>query len=63
MTTMPRGLRAAGPLWRIATPLVALDPIIGQSIGELKVDPLPLTEIAKYRKQASALVDKVGFDQ
>ncbi len=33
------------------------------SIGELKVDPLPLTEIAKYRKQASALVDKVGFDQ
>ncbi|MDQ0085539.1 MULTISPECIES: Fe(3+) ABC transporter substrate-binding protein [Variovorax] len=42
---------------------VALDPIIGQTIGELKVDPLPLTEIAKYRKQASALVDKVGFDQ
>ena len=42
---------------------VALDPIIGQAIGELKVDPLPLTEIAKYRKQASALVDKVGFDQ
>lgn len=42
---------------------VALDPIIGQTIGELKVDPLPLTEIAKYRKQASALVDKVGFDR
>ncbi|RZL64699.1 MAG: Fe(3+) ABC transporter substrate-binding protein [Variovorax sp.] len=42
---------------------VALDPIIGESIGVLKVDPLPLTEIAKYRKQASALVDKVGFDQ
>ena len=42
---------------------VALDPIIGQTIGELKVDPLPLTEIAKYRKQASALVDKVAFDQ
>jgi iron(III) transport system substrate-binding protein len=42
---------------------VALDSIIGSSIGELKVDPLPLTEIAKYRKQASALVDKVGFDQ
>jgi iron(III) transport system substrate-binding protein len=34
-----------------------------RSIGELKVDPLPLTEIAKYRKQASALIDKVGFDQ
>jgi iron(III) transport system substrate-binding protein len=42
---------------------VALDPIIGQTIGELKVDPLPLLEIAKYRKQASALVDKVGFDR
>jgi len=42
---------------------VALDPIIGQTIGELKVDPLPLTEIAKHRKQASALVDKVGFDK
>jgi len=42
---------------------VALDPVIGQAIGELKVDPLPLTEIARYRKQASVLVDKVGFDQ
>ena len=42
---------------------VSLDPIIGQAIGELKVDPLPLTEIAKYRKQASVLVDKVGFDK
>lgn len=42
---------------------VALDPIIGQAIGELKVDALPLTEIAKHRKQASVLVDKVGFDR
>ena len=42
---------------------VPLNPIIGETIGELKVDPLPLTEIAKYRKQASALVDKVGFDK
>ncbi len=42
---------------------VALDPIIGETIGGLVVDPLPLTEIARYRKQASALVDKVGFDQ
>lgn len=42
---------------------VALNPIIGQGIGELKVDPLPLTEIVKHRKQASALVDKVGFDK
>ncbi|KQM79683.1 Fe(3+) ABC transporter substrate-binding protein [Xylophilus sp. Leaf220] len=42
---------------------VALDPVIASSIGEIKVDPLPLAEIAKHRKQASALVDKVGFDR
>lgn len=40
---------------------VKLDPVVA-SFGELKVDPLPLTEIAKHRKQASELVDKVGFD-
>ncbi|VTU22796.1 Fe(3+) ABC transporter substrate-binding protein [Variovorax sp. RA8] len=42
---------------------VALDSITAASIGDLKIDPLPIAEIAKYRKQASALVDKVGFDQ
>lgn len=42
---------------------VALDPVVARNIGELKIDPLPLTEIAKHRKQASALVDKVGFDR
>lgn len=40
---------------------VKLDAVI-ESFGPLKVDPLPLTEIAKHRKQASELVDKVGFD-
>ncbi|MDW9257569.1 putative iron binding domain protein, partial [Burkholderia thailandensis] len=40
---------------------VALDPVIA-GFGPLKVDPLPLVEIAKYRKRASQLVDKVGFD-
>jgi len=40
---------------------VELDPIVA-SFGPLKVDPLPLTEIAKHRKQASELVDRVGFD-
>ena len=40
---------------------VELDPVVA-SFGELKVDPLPLTEIAKYRKLASELVDRVGFD-
>lgn len=40
---------------------VKLDPVVA-SFGELVVDPLPLTEIAKHRKQASELVDKVGFN-
>ncbi|NTZ83657.1 Fe(3+) ABC transporter substrate-binding protein [Burkholderia metallica] len=40
---------------------VKLDPVIA-SFGTLKVDPLPLADIAKHRKQASQLVDKVGFD-
>lgn len=40
---------------------VALEPVVA-SFGTLVVDPLPLTEIAKHRKQASELVDKVGFD-
>jgi iron(III) transport system substrate-binding protein len=32
------------------------------SLGNLKTDPLALEEIASHRKQASLLVDKVGFD-
>lgn len=40
---------------------VALDPVVA-SFGKLVVDPLPLAEIAKHRKEASELVDKVGFD-
>jgi iron(III) transport system substrate-binding protein len=32
------------------------------SYGELKRDPMPLAAIAANRKKASALVDKVGFD-
>lgn len=39
-----------------------VDPIIAE-LGELKIDPLPLTEIAKHRIEASELLDKVGFDQ
>lgn len=35
---------------------------IVKSWGPLKPDPLPLENIAKYRKQASELVDKVNFD-
>lgn len=38
-----------------------LDPIIA-SFGELKIDNKPLPEIVSHRKEASELVDKVGFD-
>lgn len=41
---------------------VELDPTVA-SFGPLQVDALPLTEIARYRKQASELVDRVGFNQ
>ena len=34
-----------------------------QAWGEMKPDTLPLTEVAKNRKQASEIMDKVGFDQ
>jgi iron(III) transport system substrate-binding protein len=37
-------------------------PIIA-ALGSLKVDPVPLTEIARHRTLASRLVDKVGFDR
>lgn len=40
---------------------VTLDPVVA-SFGKLVVDPLPLTEIAKHRRLASELVDKVGFN-
>lgn len=40
---------------------VELDPVVA-SFGPMQVDALPLTEIAKHRKQASELVDRVGFD-
>lgn len=39
-----------------------LDPIV-ESFGPLKVDSLPLTEIAKNRAAASELAEKLGFDQ
>jgi len=39
-----------------------VDPIIA-ALGELEVDPTPLTDIARNRDAASRLVDEVGFDQ
>ncbi|SCX20855.1 Fe(3+) ABC transporter substrate-binding protein [Agrobacterium rosae] len=38
-----------------------LDKIVA-SFGDLKIDSKPLTEIVSHRKEASQLVDKVGFD-
>ncbi|WP_417251212.1 Fe(3+) ABC transporter substrate-binding protein [Castellaniella sp.] len=40
---------------------VKVDPVMA-ALGPLKADSLDLVEIAKHRKQASELVDKVGFD-
>jgi iron(III) transport system substrate-binding protein len=42
-------------------PGIAADPIIA-ALGPLTVDTTVLTEIARNRKAASELVDKVGFD-
>ena len=39
----------------------AVDPIIA-ALGPLDVDPISLVDIAKARKKASELIDKVGFD-
>ena len=41
---------------------VATDPLI-ESLGEFRADPLPLSEIARHRKAASRLVDRVGFEE
>ena len=40
---------------------IAADPLIA-SLGTLKIDDKPLTEIIENRKQASELAEKVGFD-
>lgn len=39
----------------------SIDPIIA-GLGALKVDSISLVDIAKNRKRASELIDKVGFD-
>lgn len=42
-------------------PGIPVSPMVA-SFGALHADPLPLAEIAAHRKEASILVDKVGFD-
>ncbi len=38
-----------------------LDPLVA-ALGDLKVDDIPLIDVARHRKAASLLVDRVGFD-
>lgn len=41
---------------------IPIDPAV-VSFGELKIDPLPIGEIAKFKKKAAEIVDKVAFDE
>jgi iron(III) transport system substrate-binding protein len=43
-------------------PGIAVNSLV-QSFGDLKADPMPVSEVAKARAKASELVDKVGFDR
>jgi len=43
-------------------PGVAADPTIA-GLGSLTVDTLPIAEVAAHRKDASLIVDEVGFDR
>jgi iron(III) transport system substrate-binding protein len=45
-----------------AVPGAEISPVIS-AIGTLAVDPLAIAEVAKNRKEASLIVDEVGFDQ
>ena len=41
---------------------VATDPLI-EGLGAFRADTLPLSEIARHRKAASRIVDRVGFEE
>lgn len=43
-------------------PKILLDPTVA-AFGELKIDAMPLADIAKFSKAAAELVDKVAFDE
>jgi iron(III) transport system substrate-binding protein len=43
-------------------PKIPPDPTVA-SFGDLKIDPMPLSDIAKFGKKAAELVDKVAFDE
>ncbi|TDR93349.1 extracellular solute-binding protein [Enterovirga rhinocerotis] len=56
-----QGIYARGNFEYPVKPGAPLDPII-EKVGKVTPDATPLAEIAKNRKAASALIDKVGFD-
>ena len=58
-TNQPTAAKTAG---RQPKPLPAPNSDFYGLYGTLKPDPLPLAEIAKNKKGAANLVDKVGFD-
>jgi hypothetical protein len=41
---------------------VVLSAIAVLYTGQLWIDPLPVADVSRYRKQASELADKAGFD-
>ena len=43
-------------------PGVTTDPLI-EGLGAFRADPLPLSEIARHRRTASRIVDRVGFEE
>jgi iron(III) transport system substrate-binding protein len=45
-----------------AVPGAEISPIIA-ALGKLSIDPLAVADVAKHRKDASLIVDEVGFDQ
>ncbi|MFE1602010.1 Fe(3+) ABC transporter substrate-binding protein [Methylobacterium sp. ID0610] len=57
-----QALYAKGDYEYPVKPGVAVDPLLAE-LGPLKVDTVPLAEIARNRKAASLLVDRVGFDK
>ena len=56
-----QGLYAKADYEYPVKPGVAADPLLA-ALGPLKVDGTSLVEIARNRKAASLLADKVGFD-
>jgi iron(III) transport system substrate-binding protein len=45
-----------------AVPGAEISPVIA-ALGKLTIDPLAIADVAKHRKDASLIVDEVGFDQ